>query len=118
MGVQTDDGGADCVPVHLVPRVVSHRFVRTPRRHFVGAAVHVHTGKDGRVHQLCGPRITTLQGHAKKVLVQQRKVPARIEKKKVSGSCLRRGDLHRIACWIRSASSGDVLRVIGRFLFG
>jgi hypothetical protein len=83
MGIQTDDVGADRVPVHAVPRVVSHSFVRTPRRRFVGAAVRVHTGKDGRVHQLCGPGITTLQGHAKQVHVQQHKVPARIEKKKV-----------------------------------
>jgi hypothetical protein len=83
MGVQTDDGGVDLVPVHMVPRVVSHSFVRTPRRRFVGAAVRVHTGKDGRVRQLCGPGITTLQGRAKQVHVQQRKVPARIEKKKV-----------------------------------
>jgi hypothetical protein len=30
MGVQTDDGGADSVLVHMVPRVVSHSFVRTP----------------------------------------------------------------------------------------
>jgi hypothetical protein len=49
MGVQTDDGDVDRVLVHMVPRVVSHSFVRTPRRCFVGAAVHVHTGKDGRV---------------------------------------------------------------------
>jgi hypothetical protein len=28
MGVQTDDGGADRVPVYTVPRVVSHSFVR------------------------------------------------------------------------------------------
>jgi hypothetical protein len=83
MGVQTNDGGANHVPVYTVPRVVSHSFVRIPRRRFVGAAVHVHTGKDGRVHQLCGPGITALQGHAKQVHVQQRKVPSRIEKKKV-----------------------------------
>jgi hypothetical protein len=83
MGVQTNDGDADHVPVHTVPRVVSHSFVRTPRRHFVGAAVRVHTGKDVHVRQLCGSDITTLQGHAKQVHVQQRKVPARIEKKKV-----------------------------------
>jgi hypothetical protein len=83
MGVQTDDGGADRVPVHMVPRVVSHSFVRTLRKHFVGAAVRVHKGKDGRVHQLCGLGITTLQGRAKQVHVQQRKVPARIEKKKM-----------------------------------
>jgi hypothetical protein len=83
MGVQTDDGGVDRVPVHMVPRVVSHSFARTLRKRFVGAAVRVHTGKDGRVRQLCGPGITTLPGHAKQVHVQQRKVPARIEKKKV-----------------------------------
>jgi hypothetical protein len=60
MGVQTDDGGADRVSVHMVPRVVSHSFVRTPQKCFVGAAVLVHTGKDGHVRQLCGPGITTL----------------------------------------------------------
>jgi hypothetical protein len=83
MGVQTDDGDVDHVPVHMVPRVVSHSFVRTPRRRFVGATVRVHTGKDGCVRQLCGPGITTLQGRAKQVHVQQRKVPSRVEKKKV-----------------------------------
>ena len=31
---------------------------------------------------------------------------------------LRRGDLHHVACWIRSSSSGDVHRVIGRILSG
>jgi hypothetical protein len=67
----------------MVPRVVSHSFVRIPGKHFIGAAVRVHTGKDERVRQLCGLGITTLQGRAKKVHVQQRKVPARIEKKKV-----------------------------------
>jgi hypothetical protein len=30
MGVQTDDSGVDCVPLHMVSRVVSHSFVRTP----------------------------------------------------------------------------------------
>ena len=84
MGVQTDDGGADRVPVHMVPRVVSHSFVRTPRKRFVGAAVRVHKGKDGRVRQLCGPGITHLvQGRAKQVHVQQHEVPARVEKKKM-----------------------------------
>jgi hypothetical protein len=38
--------------------------------------------------------------------------------KNYPGSGLRRGDLHHVACWIRSSSSGDVLRVIGRFLSG
>jgi hypothetical protein len=69
MGVQTDDGDADRVPAHMVPRVVSHSFARTPRKRFIGAAVCVHKGKDGRVHQLCGPGITTLQGRAKQVHV-------------------------------------------------
>jgi hypothetical protein len=45
--------------------------------------VHVHLGKDGRVRQLCGPCITTLQGHAKKVHVQPQRAPSRVEKKKV-----------------------------------
>jgi hypothetical protein len=58
MGVQTDDGGADRVLVHMVPRVVSHSIVRTRQKHFVGAAVRVRKGKDGHVRQLCGPGIT------------------------------------------------------------
>jgi hypothetical protein len=49
MGVQTDDSGADCIPVHMVPRVVSHSFTRIPQKCFVGAAIRVHKGKDGRV---------------------------------------------------------------------
>jgi hypothetical protein len=60
MDVQTNDGGADRVLVHMVSWVVSHRFVRTSRKCFVGAAVRVHNGKDGRVRQLCGTGITTL----------------------------------------------------------
>jgi hypothetical protein len=83
MGVQTNDGGVDHVPVHIVSRVLSHSFVRTPQRRFVGATVRVHTGKDGRVCQLCGPGITTLQGRAKKVHVQPQRAPSRVEKKKV-----------------------------------
>jgi hypothetical protein len=83
VGVQTDDSGADRVPVHMVPRVVSHSFVRAPQKCFVGAAVRMHKGKDGRVRQLCGLGITTVQVRAKQVHVQQCKVPARIEKKKV-----------------------------------
>jgi hypothetical protein len=83
MGVQTDDSGADRILVHMVPRVVSHSFVRTPQKHFVGAAVRVHKGKDGRVCQLCGLGITTLQGCAQKVHVQQQRAPSRVEKKKM-----------------------------------
>jgi hypothetical protein len=84
MGIQTNDGGADHVPVHMVPRVVSHNFVRTRQKRFVGAAVRVHKGKDGHVRQLCGPDITHfLSGRVMQVHVQQRKVPARVETKKV-----------------------------------
>jgi hypothetical protein len=44
----------------------------------------MHKGKDGHVCQLCGPGIThLLPGHAKQIYVQQCKVPARVEKKKV-----------------------------------
>ena len=82
MGVQTDDGGVDRVPVHMVPRVVSHSYVSTPVRRCVGAAVRMHKVKDGRVRQLCGPGITILQGRAKKIHVPQR-APSRFEKKKV-----------------------------------
>jgi hypothetical protein len=44
----------------------------------------MHKGKDGHVRQLCGLGIThLLLGRAKQVYVQQCKVPARVEKKKV-----------------------------------
>jgi hypothetical protein len=83
MGVQTDDGGVDHVPVHMVSRVVSHSSDRTPRKHFVGAALCVHKGKDGRVRQLCGPCITTFPSCAQKVHVEQQRAPSRVEKKKM-----------------------------------
>jgi hypothetical protein len=83
MGVQTDDGDADHVLVHMVPQVVSNSFVRTPQKRFVGAAIRVHKGKDGHVCQLCGPGITTLQSRAQKAHVQQHRAPSRVEKKKV-----------------------------------
>jgi hypothetical protein len=82
MGVQTDDDGVDCVLLHMVSRVVSRIFFRTPQKHFVGAVVRVYKGKDGRVRQLCGPGITTLQGRAQKVHVQQQRAPSRVAKKK------------------------------------
>jgi hypothetical protein len=84
-GVQTDDSCADPVPMHMVPQVYDHRpYVSAPVRHFIGATVRMHTGKDGRVRQLCGPGLThLLLGRAKQVRVQQHKVPARVEKKKV-----------------------------------
>jgi hypothetical protein len=81
--VQTDDSCADPVPVHMVPQVYDrHRYTGAPVRCFVGAAVRMHTCKDGCVRQLCGLGITHLfPGRAKQVHVQQRKVPARVEKK-------------------------------------
>jgi hypothetical protein len=54
MGVQTDDGGADHVLVHTVPRVVSHSFVRTPRKCFVGAYMCTKARMDFFVR--CAPR--------------------------------------------------------------
>jgi hypothetical protein len=83
-GVQTDDICADHVPVHVVSRGDKRSFVSTPVRRFVWTAVRMHKRKDGHVHQLCGPGITHfLQGRAKQVHVQQHKVPARVEKKKL-----------------------------------
>ena len=60
-------------------RVIDRRFVGTAVRR-VGAAVRLHKGKDGRVRQLCGPGITTLQGRRAKAHVQQQKAPARVPK--------------------------------------
>jgi hypothetical protein len=83
-GVQTGAPCADRVSVQRPQQVEDRSFVRTPVMHFVGAAVCMHKGKDGHVHQLCGPGIThLLLGHATQVHVQQCKVPARVEKKKV-----------------------------------
>ena len=81
-GVQTDDVCPDRVLVHVVPRTDKRNFVNTPVRRFVGAEVRMHTGRDGRVRQLCGPGIThILQRRAKQFHVQQRTVPARVPKK-------------------------------------
>jgi len=82
-GVQTDDSGDVRDSVHMATRFDDCSFVRTPLRRFVGVAVRVHKGKDGRVRQLCGPGITTLQGRTEKVHVQQQRAPSRVDKKKV-----------------------------------
>ena len=89
-GVQTEDIGADHVPVHVVPRGDKRCFVSTPVRRVVGAAVRMHKGKDGYVRQLCGPGITLLQGRTKRVHVQQQRVPARIQKTKFVAPMARR----------------------------
>ena len=61
IGVQTDESCANPVPVPMVPRVYDRQgYVSAPVRRFVGAAVRMHTGNDGRVRQLCGPGITHL----------------------------------------------------------
>ena len=68
--------------MHVVPRTDKRNFVNTPVRRFVGAEVRMHTGRDGRVRQLCGAGIThILQRRAKQFHVQQRTVPARVPKK-------------------------------------
>ena len=92
IGVQTDTSCADLVSVHRAPRVDGRcRYMRTPVRHFTGAAVRMHTGRDGHVRQLCGPGIThLLLGRAKQVHVQQHKVPARVHKTKVMAPISRR----------------------------
>jgi hypothetical protein len=63
-----------------LPECIKAKFKKMPEHK---SYPRVHKGKDGRVRQLCGPGITILQGRAKKVHVQQRKVAERIEKKKV-----------------------------------
>jgi hypothetical protein len=83
-GVQTDAHCVDRVSVQMPQRVEDRSFVRTRVRRFVRAAVRMHKDKDRHIRQLCGPGIThLLSGRAKQVHVQQRKVPARVEKKKV-----------------------------------
>jgi hypothetical protein len=83
-GVQTDASCADRVSVQMLQRVEDCSFVRTPVRHFVGVAVRMRKGKDGHVDQLCGLGITRLlPGRAMQVHVQKRKVPIRVEKKKL-----------------------------------
>ena len=82
-GVQTDESCADHVSVHREPWVDGRSsYMSTPVRHFARTAVRMHTGRDGRVRQLCGPGIThILQGRAKQFHVQQWTVPARVQKK-------------------------------------
>jgi hypothetical protein len=46
-GVQTDAPYADRVSVQMPQRMEDYRFVRKHVRHFVGAAVRMHKGKDG-----------------------------------------------------------------------
>jgi hypothetical protein len=48
-GVQTDAICVDRVSVQMPQRLEDHSFVRTPVRHFVGATVPMHKGKDGHV---------------------------------------------------------------------
>jgi hypothetical protein len=48
-GVQTDAPCVDHVSVQIPQQVEDRSFVRTPMRHFVGAAMRMHQGKDGHV---------------------------------------------------------------------
>jgi hypothetical protein len=67
----------DRVSMHMAMRVIDHNFVRTSVRHFVGAVVCMHKGKDGRVCQLCGLGIAPiLHGRKKKVHIQQQRAPS------------------------------------------
>ena len=46
-GIQTDDSGVARVSVHMEERVVDRMFVDPVGGRFVGAAMHMHRGKDG-----------------------------------------------------------------------
>jgi hypothetical protein len=82
-GIQTD-GCADLGSVHMEARMIDRTFVGAAVCRFVGAAVRMHKGTDGRVRHLCGPGIAPiLQGHKKKIHVQRQRAPSRVEKKKV-----------------------------------
>jgi hypothetical protein len=59
-GVQTNDSCVDHVSMHMATWVQDHSFVSKPVRHFVGAAMRMHKGKDGHVHQLCGSGIAPI----------------------------------------------------------
>jgi hypothetical protein len=63
-------------------------------------------------------RVSSLRGNGAAVLSNKDCCEGSCVRKGLLGSGLRRGDLHHVACWIRSSSSGDILRVIGRFLSG
>jgi hypothetical protein len=59
-------------------------------------------------------RVSSLRGNGAAVLSNKDCCEGSCVHQELSGSGLRRGDLHHVACWIRSSSSGDVLHVIGR----
>jgi hypothetical protein len=63
-------------------------------------------------------RVSSLRANGAVVLSNKDCCEGSCVHQELSSSGLRRGDLYHIACWIRSSSSGDVLRVIGRFLSG
>jgi hypothetical protein len=70
--------------VHTATWIEERSFVRTHVKLFVGATIHMHKIKDGRVRQLYGLGITPiLQDRIKNVHLQQQRAPSRVEKKKV-----------------------------------
>jgi hypothetical protein len=62
--------------------------------------------------------VSSLRGNGAAVLSNKDCCEGSCVHQELSGSGLRHGDLHHVACWICSSSSGDVLHVIGRFLSG
>jgi hypothetical protein len=60
-------------------------------------------------------RVSSLRGNGAAVLSNKDCCEGSCIHQELSGSGLRRGDLHHVACWIRSSSSGDVLHVIEDF---
>jgi hypothetical protein len=63
-------------------------------------------------------RVSSLRGNGTAVLSNKDCCEGSCVHQELSGSGLRHGDLHHVACWIRSSSSGDILHVVGRFLSG
>jgi hypothetical protein len=62
--------------------------------------------------------VSSLRGNSAAVLSNRDCCEGSCVRQELSGSGLRCGDLHHVACWIHSSPSGDVLHVIGRFLSG
>jgi hypothetical protein len=62
--------------------------------------------------------VSSLRGNDATVLSNKDCCEGSCVHQELSGSGLRPGDLHHAVGWIRSSSSGNVLRVIGRFLSG
>ena len=113
-GIQIDDNGVARVSVHMEERLVDRRFVGPVVRRLVGAAMHMHKGKDGCVRQLCGLGIAPiLQGCTNKFHIQGQRAPSTVEKKKLlaptSKLMWRRKEVpHAVTCTTSREGGGGV----------